>query len=134
MEFGLGSDVAAGPQMSIFGVMKDANFIQPKIWISPCELFYRATKGGAKALQLDDQVGSLEAGKEADFIVVDPTLKNACPRDILDHHTDEILSTIVFLGDDRMIDATYIRGRQVFGRGEGVNASSELHTVKGGKQ
>ena len=134
VEFGLGSDVAAGPQMSIFGVMKDANFIQPKIWISPCELFYRATKGGAKALQLDDQVGSLETGKEADFIVVDPTLKNACPRDILDHHTDEILSTIVFLGDDRMIDATYIRGRQVFGRGEGVNASSELHTVKGGKQ
>jgi len=134
VEFGLGSDVAAGPQMSIFGVMKDANFIQPKIWISPRELFYRATRGAAKALQLEDRLGSLEAGKEADFIVIDPTLKNACPKDILDHGTDEILSALVFLGDDRMIDATYIRGRQVFGRGKGANASSELHKVRGGKQ
>ncbi|MBX9949921.1 MAG: guanine deaminase [Candidatus Obscuribacterales bacterium] len=133
VEFGLGSDVAAGPQMSIFGVMKDANFIQPKIWISPRELFYRATLGGAKALRLEERLGSLEVGKEADFIVIDPTLKNACPKDILDHGTDEILSTIVFLGDDRMIDATYIRGRQVFGRGKGSNAGSELHKVRGGK-
>jgi guanine deaminase len=116
VEFGLGSDVAAGPQMSLFGVMKDANFIQPQTWISPRELFYRATKGGAKALKLDDKLGSLEAGKEADFIIVDPTLKNACPRDILEHDTDDILSALVFLGDDRMIDATYIRGRPVFRR------------------
>ena len=133
VEFGLGSDVAAGPQMSLFGVMKDANFIQPKIWTSPRELFYRATKGAAKALHLGDRLGSLEVGKEADFIVVDPTLKNACPKDILDHGTDEILSSLVFLGDDRMIEATYIRGRQVFGRGKGANASSELHKVRGGK-
>jgi guanine deaminase len=134
VQFGLGSDVAAGPQMSIFGVMKDANFIQPQIWISPRELFYRATRGGAKALQLDDRLGSLEAGKEADFIIVDPTLKNACPRDILEHETDDILSALVFLGDDRMIDATYIRGRQVFKREEEANESSELHKVRGGKQ
>lgn len=134
VQFGLGSDVAAGPQMSIFGVMKDANFIQPQIWISPRELFYRATRGGAKALQLDDRLGSLESGKEADFIIVDPTLKNACPRDILEHETDDILSALVFLGDDRMIDATYIRGRQVFKREEEANASSELHKVRGGKQ
>jgi guanine deaminase len=134
VQFGLGSDVAAGPQMSIFGVMKDANFIQPQIWISPRELFYRATRGGAKALQLDDRLGSLEAGKDADFIIVDPTLKNACPRDILEHETDDILSTLVFLGDDRMIDATYIRGRQVFKREEEANESSELHKVRGGKQ
>ncbi len=116
VEFGLGSDVAAGPQMSLFGVMKDANFIQPQIWISPRELFYRATKGGARALKLEDKLGSLEVGKEADFIVVDPTLKNACPMDILEHDTDDILSAMVFLGDDRMIDATYIRGRPVFKR------------------
>lgn len=119
VEFGLGSDVAAGPQMSLFGVMKDANFIQPEIWISPRELFYRATKGGAKALHLLNQLGTLEAGKDADFIIVDPTLKNACPNDILEHDTDDILSALVFLGDDRMIDSTYIRGRAVYKRSEG---------------
>ncbi len=136
VEFGLGSDVAAGPQMSLFGVMKDANFIQPQIWISPCELIYRATRGGARALQLEDKLGSLEVGKEADFIVVDPTLKNACPADILEHETDDILSALVFLGDDRIIDATYIRGRQVYRRKERQDADkkSELHKVRGGKR
>jgi guanine deaminase len=140
VEFGLASDVAGGPQMSMFGVMKDANFIQPQIWISPRELFYRATRGSARALKLEDQLGSLEAGKEADFIIVDPTLKNACPKDILEHETDEILSTIVFIGDDRMIDSTYIRGRQVFKR-QDVNGKAtkpqeetELHKVRGGKK
>jgi len=139
VEFGLGSDVAAGPQMSLFGVMKDANFIQPQIWISPRELFYRATKGAARALKLESRLGSLEAGKEADFIVVDPTLKNACPMDILEHETDDILSALVFLGDDRMIDATYIRGRPVYKRTEAEKAAgiskknSELHKVRGGK-
>jgi len=139
VEFGLASDVAGGPQMSIFGVMKDANFIQPHIWISPRELFFRATRGGARALNLEDSLGSLEPGKEADFIIVDPTLKNACPRDILDHETDEILSTLVFIGDDRMIDSTYIRGRQIFkGNGNGKSGiskeESELHKVRGGKK
>lgn len=135
VEFGLGSDVAAGPQMSLFGVMKDANFIQPQIWISPTELLYRATKGGAIALKLDDKLGSLEPGKEADFIVVDPTLKNACPMDILEHETDDILSALVFLGDDRIIDATYVRGRQVFKRENRQESDkrSELHKVRGGK-
>lgn len=116
IEFGLGSDVAGGPQMSLFGVMKDANFIQPNIWITPCELLFRATRGGARALHLEEKLGSLEAGKEADFIIVDPSAKTAAPSDILDQGTDEILSALVFLGDDRMIDATYVKGRPIFVR------------------
>ncbi|HEY9786204.1 MAG TPA: guanine deaminase [Candidatus Obscuribacterales bacterium] len=116
VQFGLGSDVAAGPSMCLFGVMKDANFIQPEIWISPAELLYYATIGGARALKLDHKVGSLERGKEADFVIVNPNNRSAVPGNILNHPTDEILSVLVFMGDDRMIEGTYVRGKAIYER------------------
>lgn len=112
--FALGSDVAAGPAMSMFCVMRDAQFIQPTYWIDPRELLYRATLGGARAAWLDDRVGSLEASKEADFIVVDPRRKTGIVDNILKQSSDEILSSLVFLGDDRLIEATYVRGRAIY--------------------
>jgi guanine deaminase len=88
--------------------------MQPDIWIEPPELLYRATLGGAQAAHLDHILGSLEVGKEADFIIVDPSRKTAVVRDILSQPTDEILSSLVFLGDDRVVEATYVRGRSIF--------------------
>lgn len=114
LKTGLGSDVAAGPEMSMFKVMKDAAYVQSELWLAPRELLYLATLAGAKAVNLDDKLGSLRAGKEADFIVVDPTAKSSVPRDILEQEADEILSSLVYVGDDRMIDATYVRGRAVY--------------------
>jgi guanine deaminase len=114
IRFGIGSDVAAGPQMSLLCVMKDANYIQPDEWLVPSELLYRATLGGAIALDLDDKIGSLDEGKEADFVVVDPTHRTGIIDDILSKPTDEILSALVFLGDDRVVEATYVRGREIF--------------------
>lgn len=36
------------------------------------KLFYLATLGAATAMGLDGLIGSLEAGNEADFVVLDP--------------------------------------------------------------
>lgn len=119
VDFGLGSDVAAGPEMTMFSVMRDANYIQPVDWIAPRELLYRATLGGAAALKLDKVCGSLEAGKEADFIVVDPTRRSGIADDILEQPTDDILSSLVFLGDDRLIMSTFVRGAKIFERSRG---------------
>jgi len=40
--------------------------------IGALEGFYLATLGGARALDLDDRIGSLRAGREADLVVLDP--------------------------------------------------------------
>jgi guanine deaminase len=114
IRFALGSDVAAGPYMSIFQVMRDANYSQPHFWISAEELLYRATLGGAEAASLGHKLGSLTAGKEADFIVVNPTLKSGIAANILSQPTEEILSSLIFMGDDRLIEATFVRGRCIF--------------------
>ena len=36
------------------------------------EAFYRMTLGNARALSLDDRIGSIEVGKEADLVALDP--------------------------------------------------------------
>jgi guanine deaminase len=114
VKFGLGSDVAAGPEMCIFRVMKDSAYIQPELWLSPSELLYFATLGGARAVNLHDKVGSLDVGKEADFIVVNPATKSTVPADILEQPSADILSSLVYVGDDRMVKATFVRGKRVY--------------------
>jgi cytosine/adenosine deaminase-related metal-dependent hydrolase len=41
--------------------------------ISPLDMLTLHTIGSARAIGVDDRVGSLEVGKYADFLVVDPT-------------------------------------------------------------
>jgi guanine deaminase len=114
LKIALGSDLAAGPEMSLFKVMKDAAYVQSELWLDPKELLYLATLAGARAVNLEGKIGSLQAGKEADFVVVDPALKSSVPRDILEQAADEILSSLVYVGDDRMVVATYVRGKAIF--------------------
>jgi len=114
IRFGLGSDVAGGPYMSLFQVMRDANYMQADCWVDPPELFYRATLGGAEAVGLSDKLGNLVKGKEADFIVVNTSRKTEIAADMLKQPTEEILSTLVFTGDDRLVEATFVRGRCIF--------------------
>lgn len=114
VKFGLGSDIAAGPEMSMFRVMKDASYIQPETVLTPAQLFYMATLAGARAVNMDKHVGSLEAGKDADFIVIDPTLKTAVNANILEKSPEDILSSLAYVGDDRMVQATFVRGRSIY--------------------
>jgi guanine deaminase len=64
----LGTDVAGGPSLSMLEQMHQAataaDLKQP-------EVLYLATLAGATALGLADRIGNLDAGKDADFVVVD---------------------------------------------------------------
>jgi guanine deaminase len=80
--------------------------------IGAIESFFLATLGGARALALDDKIGTLAAGREADLVVLDPSstpllaFRNARAQSI-----EETLGVLMTLGDDRAVRATYIAGR-----------------------
>jgi len=105
---GLGSDVGAGPSLSMFDLMRDMYYLNR---VSPLRAFYQATRGGARVLGLEEEIGSFAPRKEADFIVVDPSLLIGPGAEMR-----EILSQLLFRGDDRQIVATYVRGRRLYSR------------------
>ncbi|MGH2381908.1 MAG: amidohydrolase family protein, partial [Candidatus Limnocylindria bacterium] len=83
---GLGSDVAAGPEVSIFSVMRAAAVTQRVLELTgrgdtasalrPLDWIRLGSLEGARVLGQDAEIGSLEAGKEADLIAIDPRFTN----------------------------------------------------------
>lgn len=110
--FGLGSDVGAGPDLSLLTVMKDAQYMQSDWMVPMQELFYRATLGGAEALSLSDRIGNFERGKDADFLIMDLSA-NAMIRLSDTPTTEELLSALIYQGDDRLVSEVYIAGKSV---------------------
>ncbi|MFN7292482.1 MAG: guanine deaminase [Pirellula sp.] len=113
LRVGLGSDIGAGTSYSMLQNMKEAYSISQLLGgrLGVPELFGTATIGNALLLGLEDQIGTLESGKFADIIVVDPLstdlLKDRGPLSA-DLH-DQLFSLLI-LGDDRSIVETYVAG------------------------
>ena len=122
---GLGSDVGGGPTLSPFEVMRVALYVHTARRLlvgtggdmSPAMAFYLGTLGGAKALGLEDKIGSLEPGKEADFIVVNAEQLKPLPQNGgAEEGPETLLSRLIFRGDDRVVERSYVRGRLCYGR------------------
>ncbi len=114
---GLGTDVGGGDSFSMLRTTNEAYKVQQLRHnvVSPLRLFYLATLGGARVLDLDGCIGNFEPGKEGDFIVLDyastplVTRRLACASTIM-----ETLFALQMLGDDRSIRETWVMGERQY--------------------
>jgi guanine deaminase len=110
---GLGTDVGAGTSFSLLHTLNEAYKVMQLqgARLSPFKSLYLATLGGARALRLEDKIGNLQPGSEADFVVLD---FNATP--LLSYRMsqatslEERLFVLMTLGDDRTVSETYSAG------------------------
>ncbi len=79
--------------------------------LHPLRAFYWITRGNAEALGLSGQIGTLEAGAEADIVVLNAS---ATPPMALRSERTRTLSEELFIlqimGDDRAVDEVYVAG------------------------
>ena len=113
----IASDVGGGTSFSMLQTLNEAYKIcQLKGYsLQARQAFYMLTLGNAKALSLDDKIGNFEKGKEADFIVMDLNSTDLISRKISTCKTlDEVLFSLMILGDDRSISETFVAGKSVY--------------------
>ena len=116
---GLATDLGAGTSFSILQTLNETYKVAQLNGdkLSAPMAFYLATRGTARSLYLEDKIGSLEVGLEADVIVLD--LKST---PVIDYRMqacetfDEALFIQMTLGDDRAIESTYVAGKLAYQR------------------
>ena len=127
LKIGLGSDVAGGPDPSIFEVMQVGAYAQASLRtmsgehlpiLQPLDWLRAGTLDGAVALGLDTVIGSIETGKDADLIAVDPRVTN--PRRDLPYDSEkvapeELMSRLIFRAHQDMVRGAWVRGRRLEG-------------------
>jgi len=115
----LGTDVGAGTSFSILQTMNEAYKVArlKGSYLPALRMFYLATLGAARAMDLEGTIGSFAPGAEADFVVLDPQATPLLARRSGHCNTlEEQLFALALLGDDRTVFATYAMGNKVHQR------------------
>ena len=110
---GLGSDSVASNntcdllEESRFAALAARNRTGSKRFISAKQMLETATLGGAKAMGLDDRIGTLDVGKQADIAVV--SLANIAQQPVSDVH-----AALIFASNARDVVMTMVAGGVIF--------------------
>jgi len=122
VRIGIATDVGGGTSYSMLHTLGEAYKVAMLGGRTPGAhaLFHLATRGNAVNLGLDDEIGSLEPGRWADIVVLDPAATPVLEaRHALSENLEDTLFALAILGDDRAVRATYIAGRRVWGAASG---------------
>lgn len=117
IKVGFGSDsVASNNACDIleearFAALLARNREGGKRFLNAKEMIETVTIGGAKALGLEDQTGTLEAGKQADITIV--SLESAAQQPVHD-----VYSALLFASNARDVRLTMVAGEEVFRDGD----------------
>jgi len=112
----IGSDIGGGTSYSMLANLGEAYKVQMLGGYKPSavELFHMATRGNARQLHLENEIGALEPGKWADVVVLDPCATPVLSsRHELSQSLEDTLFSLMILGDDRAVNATYVAGRKL---------------------
>ncbi|WP_018014478.1 guanine deaminase [Teredinibacter turnerae] len=111
------SDIGAGTSLSPFVTMGDAYKVcqLQNYPLTALEAFYLASLGAARTLHLGDKIGSVDAGFEADFILINSEGHPYIHQRIASCKSiEEELFVYMTCGDDRLIERTYIAGQPIY--------------------
>ena len=121
---GIATDIGAGTSFSLLKTLGEAYKVQQLRGYSmnAFESFYKITLGAAKGLKVENQIGSIDINKVADFVVIDPIrtdleqLRTQYMQRTDQYTPENLLFGLQTLGDDRNIVATYVKGKKVYER------------------
>jgi len=110
---GLATDTGGGSSFSMLRTMAAAYEIGQLrgAALHPAQLLWLATVGSSRALRMDDRIGNLAPGMEADLVVLDlastPAIAQRSARagDIW-----EAIFPTIMMGDDRAVQAVWMNG------------------------
>ena len=114
----LASDVGGGTSLSMLRTMADAYKVQALrgVRLPAWKALHAATRGAAVALDLDQEIGSLDVGCMADLALwqyaVGPV---ATARDEAASSLHERVFALMTLGDERNLVSTFVAGRCLYG-------------------
>jgi 5-methylthioadenosine/S-adenosylhomocysteine deaminase len=96
--------------MKLTALFNKIRYRDPEI-MPAWEVLRMGTIEGARAIGLGDRIGSLETGKQADFIVVDVSVPNMLP--IIDAPVRTLVPNLIYAGTGKEVRTMIVAGRVV---------------------
>lgn len=114
VRIGIATDIGGGTSWSMLRTLDEGyKVLQLRGQrLNPFASFYMMTLGNARALSMEDKIGTLDAGTEADIVVLDSRATSAMRlRMDAGSNLAQELFLLQTLGDDRAVVETYVAGQ-----------------------
>lgn len=120
----LATDVGAGTSFNMLKTLGEAYKVCQlnHTKLHALEGLYHMTLGAAASLKLDDKIGNLNPGTDADFVVIDPCFDDLTTLRLKDSSSspEDLIFALSMLGDDRAIKETWILGELAYNKFQGT--------------